>query len=303
VESGEGKGKYVFVDDPLPLEQLLQRDMEVRLAIAEFVSPAATLEKLSVAGTLRDGELNADVEFATPVGARSASRILLKAEGDRAQLQASVNARDLRLNIASGKGAEPTDIPPISLSLRLDSTGGSPRALAAGSEGEVLVTIGQGRIDNKLVGALSGDILAQLSNVLNPFASKDPYTTFECGVLHFNIEQGVATLDPMVLQGEKVTIVADGTLDLNTEKLDIKFNTQPREGIGLSADMFVTPFVALRGTLAKPTVGANKTGALVAAGTGGLSLVVRGARDRLGGTRDHCRETLPSYSHPPLAGD
>ncbi|MEE4146627.1 MAG: hypothetical protein V2I26_17615 [Halieaceae bacterium] len=91
-----------------------------------------------------------------------------------------------------------------------------------------------------------------------------------------------------------MTVLVDGTLDLNTEELDIKFHTQPRQGLGVSADMFVTPFVALRGTLARPTVGANKTGALLAAGTGGLSLIMRGARDRLGGSRDHCTETLPA---------
>lgn len=301
--SAAAKGGYIFVDDPLPLEQLRHYAMEFRLAIGELVSRNVTMENLNAAGSLRDGELNADIEFATPVGARSASRIRLKAVGDGAQLRASVNARDLRLNIASGKDAQPEQVPPISLSLSVTSSGGSPRALAAGSNGDVLVTIGQGRIDNKLVGRVSGDILAELSAALNPFSKKDSYTTFECGVIQFLVEDGMATLDPMVLQGEKVTILADGTLDLKTEELDIKFNTQPREGIGVSADMFVTPFVALRGTLVNPTVGANKTGALVAAGTGGLSLFLRGARDRLGGSRDHCEETLPSFSHPPLAGE
>ena len=301
--SAEGKGGYIFVDDPLPLEQLRHYAMEFRLSVEELVGSTVTLENLNAAGSLRDGELNADVEFATPVGARSASRIRLKTLGDGAQLQASVNARDLRLNIASGKGAQPGQIPPASISLNLTSSGGSPRALAAGSNGDLLVTIGQGRIDNKLVGRVSGDILAELSAALNPFSKKDSYSTFECGVIKFLVEDGMATLDPMVLQGEKVTILADGTVDLNTEKLDIKFNTQPREGIGVSADMFVTPFGALRGTLANPTVGANKTGALVAAGTGGLSLFLRGAWDRLGGSRNHCKETLPSFTHPPLAGE
>jgi len=297
-----GKAGYIFVDDPLPLEKLRRYAMEFRLAASELVSRTVTLENLNAAGSVLDGELNAGVEFDTPVGARSASRIRLKAVGDGAQLQASVNARELRLNIASGAGAQPEQIPPISLSLEVASSGGSPRALAAGSNGDLLVTIGQGRVDNKLVARVSGDILAALSAALNPFSKKDSYTTFECGVIKFSVEDGLATLDPMVLQGEKVTILADGTLDLNTEELDIKFNTQPREGIGVSADMFVTPFVALRGTLANPTVGANKTGALVAAGTGGLSLFLRGARDRLGGSRDHCKETLPSFTHPPLAG-
>ena len=83
----------------------------------------------------------------------------------------------------------------------------------------------------------------------------------------------------------------------------IKFNTQPREGIGVGADMFVTPFVALDGTLAKPRVGANKSGTAITVATGGISLLVRSAMDRLAGSVDHCVETMPKFPQPPLPVD
>ena len=61
----------------------------------------------------------------------------------------------------------------------------------------------------------------------------------------------------MLSQGEKLLILGNGTIDLKTEKIDIEFNTKPRSGVGVTADMFVTPFVKLGGTLAQPGVSMN----------------------------------------------
>ena len=74
--------------------------------------------------------------------------------------------------------------------------------------------------------------------------------------------------------------------------------------MGISADMFVTPFVALRGTLAGPSIGLNKTalftlGAAVA--TGGISLAVQGEMDRVAGEGKQCGMILPKYPLPDLA--
>ena len=66
------------------------------------------------------------------------------------------------------------------------------------------------------------------------------------------ITDGVGVLEPMLAQEKKLLIVGGGTVDLRTEKLDIEFNTKPRTGVGLTADMFVTPFVKMTGTLAEP---------------------------------------------------
>ena len=65
--------------------------------------------------------------------------------------------------------------------------------------------------------------------------------------------------------------------------------------------MFVTPFVKLKGTLSSPTVGLDKKGALLAVGTGGLSVLAQAAADRVSGEKDNCAEVLAEVGdHPPL---
>ena len=65
--------------------------------------------------------------------------------------------------------------------------------------------------------------------------------------------------------------------------------------------MFVTPFVKLKGTLSSSTVGLDKKGALLAVGTGGLSVLAQAAADRVSGEKDNCAEVLAEVGdHPPL---
>jgi hypothetical protein len=111
-----------------------------------------------------------------------------------------------------------------------------------------------------------------------------------------DIVDGVATINPMLAQSEKITIVADGTVDFNDERLDISFNTKPRKGVGVSADMFLTPFIQLGGTMASPRLALDKKGVLIEGGaaflTGGVSFFVKGAADRATGAADRCAAAL-----------
>ena len=303
-EAAEPAGEYVFRDEPLPFEMLQQQEMDVTLSVGTLVSGAVTLENLKAKGSLHEGELDATVDFATPNGGRSANRIQLKTAGEQADLVADLKVRDLRANIASGDEVNPEDIPPISITVDLRSSGGTPRALAANSNGSVLLTMAPGLIQAGVLGAVSGDVLAQLFSALNPFAEQDPTSRLECGIVAVDIKDGIAEVEPLMLQSEKLLIVAGGTLDLNTEKLNFEFNTKPREGVGISADMFVTPFVSLEGTLSSPGVGMNETGTLLTAGaafaTGGLSILYKGIADRATGAIDQCKETMGKFTHPPL---
>ncbi len=302
----QAESKYVFREEPLPLELLQSREMDVRLSVGKLTSAALALENLEAIGSLHDGNLEFTADFTTAKGGSSSSSIQLKALGEQASLSADIRARDLRINFASGDVDDYKDIPPTSVTVGVTSSGVSPRALAANSHGNVLVTLGPGKIDAQLIQRTSGDILAQLFSALNPLAEKEPHTRFECGVIAMDIKDGLAEMDPLMLQSQKLLITAGGALDLNTEKLNFEFNTKPREGVGLSADMFVTPFVSLKGTLASPGIGLNKKGTLLSAGaavaTGGLSFLWKGIADRATGALDHCEETMPKFTHPPMKG-
>jgi hypothetical protein len=203
---------------------------------------------------------------------------------------------DFRLRAAEGSEITTDDIPLVGLSMDIESKGNSVHSLAANSNGKVIVTQGAGKVDNSAMGFFSADIISELFSALNPFAEKEPYSNWECTVVGLDVVDGVATLKPMLAQGEKITIVADGTVDFNDEKLDISFNTKPRKGVGVSADMFLTPFIQLGGTMASPRLALDKKGVLIEGGaaflTGGISFLVKGAADRATGGQDRCAAAL-----------
>jgi len=212
--------------------------------------------------------------------------------------------RDVHLNLMSGEAADVALVPPVGITVDFTSTGASPRALASSANGRVLVTQGKGRIQNNLVGKVSGDLFAQLFKALNPFSKDEEFTVLDCTIVVLDIKSGKADIDALYSQGEKIKIVGGGDIDLNTEKLNIEFNTKPRKGVGVSADMFVTPFVKLVGTLANPHIGVDKKGGLLAAATvatGGVALLAKGVADRAAGETDRCAEILADVGdHPPL---
>jgi hypothetical protein len=213
-----------------------------------------------------------------------------------ATLDMDFEITDFRMLAAEGGEISTDDIPLIGLSMDIEARGDSLHALAASSNGKVILTQGPGKIDNNAVGYFSRDIFAELFNSLNPFAKDEPYSNWECTVVGVDLVDGVGTLDPLLAQGEKLTIVADGAIDFNDESLDFSFNTKPRQGVGVSADMFLTPFIRLGGTMAAPRLALDKTGVLVQGGaaflTGGMSFLIAGAADRATGGMDRCDAAL-----------
>jgi hypothetical protein len=163
----------------------------------------------------------------------------------------------------------------------------------------VLVTLGPGKIKSGLVGLVGGDLLGELAGKLNPFAAQDPYTKLECVVSRVDLVEGQATISPVLMQTEKVTVVAQGKVDLHTEALALEFNTRPRKGVGISPGMFTNPFIEVAGTLASPRLGVSAKGAAAAAATGGMTVIAQGLWDRQKGEQDLCKPTLSEATAAP----
>ena len=270
--------------------------LDVKLEIADLRNGDMGTQRVARARRRRQ-----DVEDRNARPSRSRQAVLPKATWC---LQRLATARSSRSTWSARPACEhrvrrrrdPEQIPPVGLSASLRSRGSSPRALAAGASGRVLFTQGGGRIDNSVMDMASGGILAQLFGALNPMAKEEPFTQWDFTVVRLNVENGLGELSPMLGQAEKLTIVGAGKIDLRSEELDIEFNTKPRTGVGLTADMFVTPFVKVSGTLAQPGIGLNTTGTLLAGGaavlTGGVSLLAKGMADRVMAEGDQCVEAL-----------
>ena len=290
---GEASGeRFVFNEEPLPLDVLEKGRADVDVEIKRLKLPATEYSDFAVALSVQDGKLELGNRFAGEFGGTFQNRITVIKRGSSAELDVNIDADGMKLVTLAGPDISEEDIPVSAAEVAITASGSTPRALASSVDGRVLFMQGPGLINNSIIGKLSGDILAQLFSALNPFAREEELSNWECSVFGVDFESGLGSIEPLLLQGEKIMVVGGGTIDLNDEKLDIEFNTKPRQGVGISADMFVTPFVALSGTLASPSVGLNEKGLLLSGGaaflTGGLSFLYQGLADRATAQADQC---------------
>ncbi len=205
---------------------------------------------------------------------------------------------------SASEGLAPADVPPLGMAMNIKIHGSSPRQMAAGANGHLLLTQGAGKTKSGFISAYGGGVVSQLGEKLNPFAKEDPFMKLDCTIARADIVNGQVTVKPVVVQTEKVTITAEGTIDLHTEKLLLDFNTRPRKGIGVSPGMFTNPLIRLEGTLASPKIGVGAKGVAsgaLAAATGGATVVAGGFVDRMQGEQDLCGPTLETARHPIVA--
>ena len=299
----EPKKKYVFDETPLPLDKLKGADVKLHVVATELALEAGLLKDVDGTLIMDAGQLALEWRARGAYEGSLAGTVKLVPAGDgSADLSVEASLKSVRAGLAAAEGVDPSEVPPTSVDVKLQARGASPRQLAASANGNILVAIGPGKIKSGLVGMLGSGILSQLASKLNPFSAKDPYTKLDCTVTRVDVVDGQVKVEPVLMQSEKVTVTADGKVDLRTEELVFDFNTRPREGIGVSAGMFTNPFLKLDGTLVSPRLGVGAKGAAaggVAAATGGASVVVKGLVDRVAGEADLCQSTLEKATAPP----
>ena len=300
--SEKPKGKYVFSDEPIKLDGLKRADAKLHF-VAEEVQLDTGLLK-GVDGTLvaSSGQLAFEGRARGGIDGTLTSTARLRSTSDgAADVELDLSAKSLRAGLMAGEGVDPRQSPPTSVDAKLRATGASARKLASSANGQVLLTQGPGQTKSGFLGMFGGGILAQLASKLNPFAAQDPYTQVDCTVARVDIVDGRATVEPVLMQSKKVTVTANGKVDLHTEDLTVEFDTRPREGIGVSPGMFTNPFIKLEGTLASPRIAVGAKGAAsgaLAAATAGASVVAKGVVDRARGEADMCKKTLDAAARP-----
>jgi len=294
--SREPKAKFIFDETPLPLDQLKGIDAKLHLVAAEVVLAEAALRDVDSTVIIGDGRLalkgRAKDRFE---GTVNGSVTLAAAGGGAADLQLDVDAKSLRTGLLGGGTVEPGQAPSTSVKAKVVAQGASARQMASSANGRVQVTQGPGKIGSGAIGTIGGDILGQLASRLNPFAAQDVHMQLECTIARMDIVNGQATVKPVLVQSDKVAIIASGKVDLRTEALRFDFNTRPRRGVGVTAGMFANPFIELAGTLASPRIGVGGKGAIAggaAAATGGVTILAQGLLDRALGQQDLCKQAL-----------
>jgi uncharacterized protein involved in outer membrane biogenesis len=285
---------FVFSDEPLNTSLLQSADIDVDLSIDTFITDTLSVTDLSLGFRLQDGALSINpIRFREEPGSLDGS-ISLVPLGEGYSFDLSVLIDQVHLSLLASPDQDVSEIPPLGGRVTLRGEGNSVHEIMASSNGEINLRHGSGKVLEVGGSQIFGDIVLQVLRTLNPLQRKDPYRTVDCGIYDVVIADGIATIDTLVLQTSRATMVATGQLNLRNEKLNIAFRSKPREGIGVSLGTVVNELLSLGGTLRSPSIAIDAMSSVtttgVAVATGGLSLLARGLWDRVSAEASICEE-------------
>ena len=186
------------------------------------------------------------------------------------------------------------------LAFNLQSSGVSLHQILSRANGAVQLSVGQGTLDSKFINK-GGDFVVTVFDAVNPMYKKSNQTVLECAAAYLPMNNGlVAIKDSVGVVTDRLNIVLSGSINLNTEALDININ--PSEKSGLTTGVDLGGLVKIEGTLQNPQAGVNKAGVVTSAVsiglgflTGGISIAAENAKS-LATKSQPCKTALHPWS-------
>lgn len=164
-----------------------------------------------------------------------------------------LNVADIRLGqLARKDPTQPALDGPLRGHVNLTGRGHSIHEIAADANGSVTAILPEGTMRASLA-ELTGIDLRGLRMLLTK--NKDE-TPVRCAVARFQLHKGTLTAQTLVIDTDPVLITGAGSIELDTEALDLQIEGHPKHVRLLR----VQAPVAIQGTLAHPSVGVEKEG-------------------------------------------
>lgn len=300
-----GEGELVFDTAPLAYSWLDTLDLDAEISIEDADLNGNRVSELHVVTKIQDAALAiAPFEFKLGGGGFLGS-LKLTPVNDIYALEVEADVDKIRLAQLADADQDPATVPPLNATLSLAGQGASLHDIMASSNGRLSGRQGGGHMNLQAMGALFSDFLTSIVRTLNPVAETRTYAEIDCGIFEIDIADGVANIEELALQSDRLTVVSSGNINFETEALDLTLNTKPREGLGLSVGDVANSFIKLGGTLKKPAIGVDAVGSVTTTGaavaTGGLSLLAKGLWDRVSSEVDLC--SADAAASPPEEPD
>jgi hypothetical protein len=288
----------VFSDQPFPVGNLGIMDADLVLQVGKLVIDEQQISDLTLDVRLNNGRLSLKPFHFGLAGGNVEGEADLEAADKDFTAGLRLNARQVelgRLMHGGGLSGGKSD-----LKIDLKGRGYSVRSLMASLTGEMVLSVGHGILQNKVVNWAAGDLMNQVLGALNPLAKQEATSQLTCAVARFSVRDGIATSRKGIgMRTDKVDVLGSGTVDLRTEGLDLGIRPRARQGVGLSLSSPLAGMTRLRGTFSNPSIGLDEEGAWRAAATvgaatatGGLSILGELLIDKATKDEDPCRTAL-----------
>lgn len=243
---GAGGQKRLFSSDPLPLDGLNAVDATGSYKAERLKAPMLDVQGVALNLTLKDGVLNAKPAIANLSNGSLNGDITVNAKSKA--LSAKLDGKGVVLSEYLQK-AGITDIVrrggPTDLVLDVTSSAASLQQMMAGLNGRMVLKVGEGELKEEYI----RDFLPGLARAVSALDRATAKTKLHCVVSGLEFKNGVVTPKAILAETGSMTMTGDGTVNLGTERIDLKLVPSSRD-TGLAA---MLPPVNVRGNLADPS--------------------------------------------------
>jgi uncharacterized protein involved in outer membrane biogenesis len=278
VKPADSQNQYFFSDDPLPFDLLPNANGKIALKITQLSLPNKTLlrdVKGSIAFKGDRIDVN-DLKFELGKG-HAQAQISLAQLGSTApvvSIKALAKGFTLEQVLVSSNSSAKMSGGDTQIAFNLSGKGKSLHQIVGAANGTAQMTVGNARIDSDLLNA-AGDLAVTIMDNLNPMRKQSNQTILECAVAYLPVSNGMVNIkDSIGVETDKLDITLSGTLNLNTEAINLKIDPHQRSGIITGINL--GSLVQLEGTLQNPKTGINKEGVVNSAVSIGLGILTAG---------------------------
>ena len=301
---GEGGGEAppsdgrMIPDVPLPLDGLNAANADLALTANSVTASGITISNIAADIGLTDGVLQAVLNGATVFDGALNATVDANAGAQSMGLNATYDAFSLGPLLASqGLGDRVTGTGNLAASF----SGAAPdlRALLAAGTGNLALDLVGGTLNTNEMGAVTRGLL----QLMLPNVDSGGVIALNCAVVGFDVADGIARSNGILLDTPLFAAVAEGALDLSAETLDMLTRAQTDDvaGLALSAP------VRIAGPWSAPSPSLD-AGAVVGGLTQGLLPGVEPAGLRVpnvdppSGGVNQCAAALANPTYPEVPG-
>jgi uncharacterized protein involved in outer membrane biogenesis len=254
----------VIPDYTLPVETLLAADLDLDIQAERIRAPLGDLGDFVSKISLKDGRFNSSFNLTGLMGARINSEFDVNATTDPPLIKVQIKAKNMDFGYFLSS-MDITDLVKGQIDLLVDLSGaGATRYNFLGNAtGRITIIGGPGQITGRRIDLWAADLIPTM---LSTSWQRDNVTETNCMVAHIEFKEGLAEIEDLLLDTERMTVAASGVINLETEALNLVIAPRPKRPSLVS---LANP-VRIEGTLGEPEVSVTRIprGSRLAAGTG-----------------------------------
>ncbi len=252
---------------PVPYGLLSSVNANADINVAKLTKGNAVLaENLALNAKVNNGNATVKLLKANIAGGTATAAVMLNGQAKNATLNADISKLNLLtllkaldadssvFNIMSGGDSD--------VHVKLTGRGNTYADIVSSLDGQVVAIVNKSQVHLGNISVLKGNIISQLLNTLKIAKSNDDLD-LRCAVVRADLKNGKAELpNGIVLNADKFTLVANGDVNLNNDKLNISVKPFAGKLTDTNIAKALSSLVKLTGTLQNPKIGVDGANAI-----------------------------------------